>query len=55
MDISRFTTVLISVVIFFLKVKVESIVSDETYEAIIDQIIEQINTGEYGDGKIFRL
>ena len=27
------------------KVKVESIVSD--------QIIEQINTGEYGDGKIF--
>ena len=35
------------------KVKVESIVSDETYETIIDQIIEQINTGEYGDGKIF--
>ena len=31
------------------KVKVESIVSDETYETIIDQII----TGEYGDGKIF--
>lgn len=31
------------------KVKVESIVSDETYETII----EQINTGEYGDGKIF--
>ena len=29
------------------------IVSDETYETIIDQIIEQINTGEYGDGKIF--
>ena len=25
----------------------------ETYETIIDQIIEQINTGEYGDGKIF--
>lgn len=35
------------------KVKVESIVSDETYETIIDQVIEQINTGEYGDGKIF--
>ena len=35
------------------KVKVESIVSDETYEAIIDQVIDQINTGEYGDGKIF--
>ena len=28
------------------KVKVESIVSDETYETIIDQVIEQINTGE---------
>ena len=26
---------------------------DETYEAIIDQVIDQINTGEYGDGKIF--
>ena len=35
------------------KVKVESIVSDETYEQIIDQIIEEINTGVYGDGKIF--
>ena len=22
-------------------------------EAIIDQVIDQINTGEYGDGKIF--
>ena len=31
------------------KVKVESIVSDETYEQIIDQIIEEINTGVYGD------
>ena len=47
--------VLISVATCFLKVKVESIVSDETYEAIIDQVIDQINTGEYGDGKIFRL
>ena len=35
------------------KVKVESIVSDETYENIIDQIIEEIKTGVYGDGKIF--
>ena len=25
----------------------------ETYEQIIDQIIEEINTGVYGDGKIF--
>ena len=37
----------------YYKVKVESIVSDETYENIIDQIIEEINTGVYGDGKIF--
>lgn len=50
---SRYIMVLISVATCFLKVKVESIVSDETYEAIIDQVIDQINTGEYGDGKIF--
>ena len=48
-DTSRYTMVLI----LLPKVKVESIVSDETYETIIDQVIEQINTGEYGDGKIF--
>ena len=35
------------------KVKVETIVSDETSEQIIDLVIEKINTGVYGDGKIF--
>jgi nitrogen regulatory protein P-II 1 len=34
-------------------VKVESIVDDETSEKIIDLVVEQINTGTYGDGKIF--
>lgn len=35
------------------KVKVETIVDDETSEKIIDLVIDQINTGSYGDGKIF--
>lgn len=35
------------------KVKVESIVDNDTAEKIIDLVIEQINTGAYGDGKIF--
>lgn len=35
------------------KVKVETIVDDETAETIIGIIIDQINTGAYGDGKIF--
>lgn len=35
------------------KVKVETVVDDETAERIIDRVIEQINTGIYGDGKIF--
>ena len=35
------------------KVKVETIVSDEAAEQIVDLAIDQINTGSYGDGKIF--
>lgn len=35
------------------KVKVETIVDDDTAEKIIDLVIEEINTGLYGDGKIF--
>jgi nitrogen regulatory protein P-II 1 len=35
------------------KVKVETIVDDDTAEKIIDLVIEEINTGVYGDGKIF--
>ncbi len=35
------------------KVKVETIVTDEQAEPIIDLIIDTINTGTHGDGKIF--
>lgn len=35
------------------KVKVETVVQEETAEAIIDQVVKEINTGNYGDGKIF--
>lgn len=35
------------------KVKVETVVSDEVAEVIIAKVLEQINTGNYGDGKIF--
>ena len=35
------------------KVKVESIVCDEAAEDIINSIVDKINTGTYGDGKIF--
>ena len=35
------------------KVKVESIVCDDVVENIINNIIDKINTGAYGDGKIF--
>ncbi len=35
------------------KVKVETVVPEETAEAIIDQVVKEINTGNIGDGKIF--
>ena len=35
------------------KVKVETIVTDDVSEHIIDLVIDNINTGTYGDGKIF--
>lgn len=35
------------------KVKVETVVPEETADAIIDQVVKEINTGNYGDGKIF--
>ncbi len=35
------------------KVKVETVVDDAVAEIIIDKVIEEINTGNYGDGKIF--
>ncbi len=35
------------------KIKVESVVPAEAAEAIIEEVLKQINTGNYGDGKIF--
>ncbi len=35
------------------KVKVETIVTPEISESIIERVVKEINTGNYGDGKIF--
>lgn len=35
------------------KVKVETVVSPEVAEVIIGRVLKEINTGNYGDGKIF--
>ncbi|HEX3077415.1 MAG TPA: P-II family nitrogen regulator [Lachnospiraceae bacterium] len=35
------------------KLKVETVVTNEIAEEIITKVLEQINTGNYGDGKIF--
>jgi nitrogen regulatory protein P-II 1 len=35
------------------KVKVETVVSSEIAEVIIERVLKEINTGNYGDGKIF--
>lgn len=35
------------------KVKVESVVDDDVAEVIIEKVVSEINTGNYGDGKIF--
>jgi nitrogen regulatory protein P-II 1 len=35
------------------KVKVETVVPPDIAETIIERVIEQISTGNYGDGKIF--
>lgn len=35
------------------KVKVETVVADELAEKLVDKIVDEINTGNYGDGKIF--
>lgn len=35
------------------KVKVESVVEDPIAEKIINRVVTGINTGSYGDGKIF--
>lgn len=35
------------------KIKVETVVADEVATSLIDKIVEEINTGHFGDGKIF--
>jgi len=35
------------------KVKVETVVSTDIAEIIIEKVLKEINTGNYGDGKIF--
>jgi nitrogen regulatory protein P-II 1 len=35
------------------KVKVETVVSTEVATVIVEKVLKEINTGNYGDGKIF--
>lgn len=35
------------------KIKVETVVADEVASKLIDKIVDEINTGHFGDGKIF--
>jgi nitrogen regulatory protein P-II 1 len=35
------------------KVKVETVVADDAAEKIVDRVVKEISTGNYGDGKIF--
>lgn len=35
------------------KIKVETVVASENADALIDKIVKEINTGNFGDGKIF--
>ena len=35
------------------KVKVETVVGEELAESIVEHVVHEINTGNYGDGKIF--
>lgn len=35
------------------KIKVETVVMDEAADKLVDKIVEEITTGNYGDGKIF--
>lgn len=35
------------------KVKVETVVEDDVAETIVSKVVDEINTGNYGDGKIF--
>ena len=35
------------------KIKVETVVTDEKSSTLVDKIVKEVNTGNYGDGKIF--
>jgi nitrogen regulatory protein P-II 1 len=35
------------------KIKVETVVATEISEKIVERVLKEINTGNYGDGKIF--
>ena len=35
------------------KVRVDTVVEDDTAKVIIDKVVKEIQTGNYGDGKIF--
>ncbi len=35
------------------KIKVETIVTEEIADKLVEMVVKQINTGNYGDGKIF--
>lgn len=35
------------------KIKVETVVMNDIADALVDKIVAEINTGNYGDGKIF--
>lgn len=35
------------------KIKVETVVTKEVADSLVDKIVAEINTGNYGDGKIF--
>ena len=37
------------------KIKVETVVEDDKADLLIDKIVSEIKTGNYGDGKIFVL
>lgn len=37
------------------KIKVETVLSDEKAEEIVEKVVNEIQTGNYGDGKIFVL
>ena len=35
------------------KIKVETVVPDDLAETVVDAVVEEIHTGNFGDGKIF--